>query len=145
MQIKKRNGSLADFDIKKIEIAISKAYDSVAKPRDEKKIAQIAKDVKEKAIRSFPKSHTVSVEEIQDLVEISLIEHNEYKVVRSYILYRQSHFIMRKTIEDFSIYIKNEEILDLIREIQNEFKEDSYNLMYLYNKFSPMPTKIKVI
>lgn len=54
MQIKKRNGSLADFDIKKIEIAISKAYDSVAKPRDEKKIAQIAKDVKEKAIRSFP-------------------------------------------------------------------------------------------
>lgn len=52
---------------------------------------------------------------------------------------------MRKTIEDFSIYIKNEEILDLIREIQNEFKEDSYNLMYLYNKFSPMPTKIKVI
>lgn len=43
MQIKKRNGSLADFDIKKIEIAISKAYDSVAKPRDEKKIAQIAK------------------------------------------------------------------------------------------------------
>lgn len=117
----------------------------MAKPRDEKKIAQIAKDVKEKAIRSFPKSHTVSVEEIQDLVEISLIEHNEYKVVRSYILYRQSHFIMRKTIEDFSIYIKNEEILDLIREIQNEFKEDSYNLMYLYNKFSPMPTKIKVI
>lgn len=143
MQIKKRNGSLADFDIKKIEIAISKAYDSVAKPRDEKKIAQIAKDVKEKAIRSFPKSHTVSVEEIQDLVEISLIEHNEYKVVRSYILYRQSHFIMRKTIEDFSIYIKNEEILDLIREIQNEFKEDSYNLMYLYNKFSPYANENK--
>lgn len=136
MKIIKRSGEERDFDIKKIERAIRKAFISVGKPIDEEKISIMAKSVEEKILTSFPQDHQVSVEEIQDLVEITLLENNYYTVVKSYILYRASHHMMRKTIEDFSNYFSDVNIIDLMKKVQEDFKEDAYNLAFLYGKFS---------
>ncbi|MDO4711416.1 MAG: ribonucleoside-diphosphate reductase subunit alpha [Peptostreptococcaceae bacterium] len=135
MKIIKRNGEEKDFDIRKIEVAMEKAFVSVGMPIDQEKIRQMAKDVEQKVQTQFPKEHIVSVEEVQDFVEIALIENNYYAVVKSYILYRASHHTMRKTLEDFGQYFQDTEILTEMKSIQSEFKEDAYNLSFLYSKF----------
>lgn len=136
MKIIKRNGEEKDFEISKIEIAIKKAFISVAKPLDEEKIKEMSKSVEEKIKNNFPKDHKINVEEIQDLVEITLLENNYYTIVKSYILYRSHHQRMRKTIEDFSTYFKDLNIIEIMKDIQKDFLEDSYNLSFLYFKFS---------
>lgn len=135
MKIIKRNGEERDFDIRKIEVAMEKAFVSVGMPIEKEKIEQMAKDVERKVQTQFPKEHIVSVEEVQDFVEIALIENNYYAVVKSYILYRASHHTMRKTLEDFGQYFQDADILSEMKNIQAEFKEDAYNLSFLYSKF----------
>ncbi|MDO4721198.1 MAG: ribonucleoside-diphosphate reductase subunit alpha [Peptostreptococcaceae bacterium] len=136
MKIIKRSGEERAFDIRKIEAAMEKAFISVGLPIDHKTIALMAAEVEEKVRSQFPSGHIVSVEEVQDFVEITLIEHKYYSVVKSYILYRASHHTMRKTIENFAHYFSEEKILDEMREIQGRFTEDAYNLSFLFTKFS---------
>lgn len=139
MKIIKRNGNQVDFDVNKIKIAINKAFISVGMEEDKDKIQEMANKVKQKCEISFPKDHTISVEEVQDLVEITLIEFGYYEVVKSYILYRASHHTLRKTIEDFMEYFEqneNENLFKLMKNIQKDFKQDSYNLSFLLAKFT---------
>ncbi|SHH16381.1 ribonucleoside-diphosphate reductase alpha chain [Anaerosphaera aminiphila DSM 21120] len=135
MRIIKRNGEVVDFDRNKIEVAMKKAFISVSKPIDENVIKKMGEQIIEKINNNFPESHIITVEEVQDLVEITLLENNFYTVVKSYILYRASHYTMRKTIEDFSKYFLDSVIIEQMENIQREFKEDAYNLSFLYNKF----------
>ncbi|MGP1410305.1 MAG: ribonucleoside-diphosphate reductase subunit alpha [Peptoanaerobacter stomatis] len=136
MKIIKRSSEQVDFNVKKIEIAMKKAFISVGMDIDYEELSNMAAMVESKIINTFPKDHIVTVEEVQDLVEITLIEKGYYAVVKSYILYRASHHTMRKTIEDFSIYFKDKDILKTMKKIQEDFKEDYYNLSFLYGKFS---------
>lgn len=136
MIIIKRSGKTVEFDVQKIKRAIEKAFISVSKPYKEDILEQMAVDVQKKAENNFPKDHVVTVEEIQDLVEITLIEYNYYTVVKSYILYRASHHKMRKVLEDFSDYFDDAELLEVMKKIQKDFKEDVYELGSLYTKFT---------
>lgn len=136
MKIIKRNGEEKDFDIRKIEVAMEKAFISVGLPLQQEKIKSMAKEVEEKIKTQFPSGHIVSVEEVQDFVEIALIENKFYTVVKSYILYRASHHTMRKTLENFAHYFTNSDILAEMKAIQTEFTEDVYNLSFLFSKFS---------
>ena len=136
MKVIKRSGEQRDFDTRKIELAMEKAFISVGKPIDDKKIMEMAKMVEEKIKNTFPKDHQINVEEIQDIVEITLIENNFYTVVKSYILYRASHHRMRKTIEDFSNYFSDENIIEAMKKVQEDFKEDAYDMSFLFNKFT---------
>lgn len=136
MNIIKRNGSIVEFDKKKIELAIQKAFNSVCQPVTQEILEKMSGEIVSKIESNFPKSHMITVEEVQDLVEITLIENSYYAVVKSYILYRASHHTMRKTIEDFSKYFADEEIIELLKSIQSEFTEDMYNLSFLRTKFS---------
>lgn len=136
MKVIKRSGEQRDFDTSKIELAMKKAFISVGKPIDDKKIVEMAKMVEEKIKNTFPKDHQINVEEIQDIVEITLIENNFYTVVKSYILYRASHHRMRKTIEDFSNYFSDENIIEAMKKVQEDFKEDAYDMSFLFNKFT---------
>lgn len=140
MNIIKRNGSIAEFDRKKIELAMQKAFNSVCQPVTQEILEKMSGEIVSKIESNFPKSHTITVEEVQDLVEITLIENSYYAVVKSYILYRASHHTMRKTIEDFSKYFTDEEIIELLKNIQSEFTEDMYNLSFLRTKFSSFVT-----
>ncbi len=136
MNIIKRSGEQVDFDKRKIELAMKKAFHSVGMPIDDKKIEAMTQEIVRKVDANFPKNHIVTVEEVQDLVEITLIENNYYAVIKSYILYRASHHMMRKTIEDFAKYFSNTQLFTLMKQIQEDFREDVYNLSLLYGKFS---------
>ena len=135
MEIIKRDGSRADFEREKIEKAIAKAFysvDSMISEEDLRKISsKIEKTIKEK----YPADHTVTVEEVQDLVELTLIDENYYREVKSFILYRAKHNMDRKVIGDFSKYINDKNILNIITEVQTEFDNQRYPIESLFFKF----------
>lgn len=135
MDIRKRDGRMVLFDIEKINNAMYKAFISLGKEPDMKDIETMGMDVEKMVMEKFPKEHIVTVEEIQDLVEITLIENKHYEVVKAYILYRAQHTMARKVIEKFEEYITDKILIEKLREIQNDFKYGNYDLDQLYLKF----------
>ena len=89
----KRDGRVVDYDISKIENAITKAMLSLGygEIKDVKKIAKITElYLTEKFVDKIP-----SVEDIQDIVESVLMKNNYEDVAKAYILYRREHEKLR--------------------------------------------------
>ncbi len=88
----KRNGSKVEFDLVRIESALTRAG-SATGDFDEREAKKIASQ-----IRAFLHKKTVeiAVEEIQDIVEFSLMSHGYYRTARAYIVYREKHAAVRK-------------------------------------------------
>lgn len=95
MKIKKRNGSLEEFDKKKIYKAIMAAYNSVYSKKDSFRPTKRIKDLIELIV---PETYD-SVEKIQDAVEDGLMDIDK-KVAKSYIRYRYLHEIERNGIRE---------------------------------------------
>lgn len=90
----KRDGKITDFDIKKISAAISKSFDSVNREHDETQINMLSLIVTSK-FDSKIKEGFLQVEDIQDLVEQTLMEAGFADVAKSYILYRKNRESIR--------------------------------------------------
>lgn len=84
-KVKKRSGEITDFDIIKIQKAVSKAF--LAEGGEDK--SQKVCDEVYKKLDSDYKNETPTIEEIQDIVEDILIKNNYADVAKAYILYRQ--------------------------------------------------------
>lgn len=96
--IRKRNGSMAEFNKQKIINAINKAFIDVDGELYETDTAQdIAQEV-EKIV--FESNKTINVEQIQDLVEDFLIESERKDVAKAYIRYRYLHGLARNDYKD---------------------------------------------
>lgn len=94
-KIRKRDGSIVDFDQEKITTAMYKAAESVG-GRDRELARQLSNKVVENLKERFG-NHTVpSVEEVQDTVEKVLIENGHATTAKSYILYRQKRKEVRE-------------------------------------------------
>ncbi len=87
--VRKRDGSFVPFDRRRIANAVFKAVKAVGK--DDRKIAEeVADEVALKLYRSFFKYGNVPhVEQIQDLIEDTLIAHGHGDIAKAYILYRE--------------------------------------------------------
>ncbi|MFN7990703.1 MAG: adenosylcobalamin-dependent ribonucleoside-diphosphate reductase [Candidatus Micrarchaeia archaeon] len=92
-KIRKRDGTVADFDKEKITSAVFKAAQSVG-GSDRAEAERVADKVVQYIGEKFAESYIPTVEEIQDLVEKALIETGHATTAKSYILYRH-----RKNIE----------------------------------------------
>lgn len=135
MKIIKRDGSKVDFELKKIKRAIFKAFKSVDSTITDEKLEYIAQKIVRTIEEKFPADHTVTVEEVQDLVELNLIDENYYREVKSFILYRAKHNMDRKIISDFSTYVSDKELMEIISKVQREFDSQRYPIESLYFKF----------
>ncbi|MCD8076013.1 MAG: ribonucleoside triphosphate reductase [Lachnospiraceae bacterium] len=93
-QVKKRDGSIAEFHIHKISVAITKAFDAEGKQYHPSIIDMLSlrttADFEEKI-----KDGYISVEDIQDSVEKVLSEAGYADVAKSYILYRKQREKLR--------------------------------------------------
>jgi len=97
-KIKKRNGSMVDFDKEKIVEAIFKSAKSLG-GKDREESVRVA-DLAEKYINDkFKEEDTPSVEDIQDCVEKALIERGHAVTAKAYILYRFRKKMERETKE----------------------------------------------
>ena len=135
MQIIKRDGNKVDFEKIKIERAISKAFFSVDSSITEKDLRKMSEKIEETIKQKYPKDHIPTVEEVQDLVELTLIDENYYREVKSFILYRAKHNMDRKVLADFSRYIEDKKVLNIITEVQEEFDNQRYPIESLLFKF----------
>ncbi len=135
MQIIKRDGNKVDFEKIKIERAISKAFFSVDSSITEEELRKMSEKIEETIKQKYPKDHIPTVEEVQDLVELTLIDENYYREVKSFILYRAKHNMDRKVLADFSRYIEDKKVLNIITEVQEEFDNQRYPIESLLFKF----------
>ena len=93
-KVRKREGKIVSFDIKKIGDAIKKAFDSVDRKYDDNVIDFLALKVTADFEPKL-KDTIIAVEDIQDSVEAVLIAAGYADVAKSYILYRKLHEKMR--------------------------------------------------
>ena len=93
-KVRKREGKVVSFDIRKIDEAIKKAFDSVDRKYDDNVIDFLALKVTADFEPKL-KDNIIAVEDIQDSVEAVLIAAGYADVAKSYILYRKLHEKMR--------------------------------------------------
>ena len=88
--ITKRDGSKAVFSLDKIMSAIAKAFESANQPADLETISKILCQLK--------MHDDITVEDIQNQVEVALMKEGHYAVAKSFMLYRQAHTEDRETL-----------------------------------------------
>ena len=120
MKIIKRNGSEVTFDISKISNAVARANAAVlpAHRLTPEQIERIAAKVEQQC---EDQSHTVSVEEIQDMVEDAIMAANAFEVARHYITYRYVQNLKRQS------NTTDDKILSLIECNNEEAKQENSN------------------
>ena len=94
-QVVKRDGKIAEFDIKKISIAITKAFDALEKQYTPNVIDFLALKVTADFEHKI-KDGLVSVEDVQDSVEAVLSQAGYADVAKAYILYRRQREKLRE-------------------------------------------------
>ncbi len=120
MKIIKRSGSEVTFDIQKIMAAVTKANNEVVHNErlSDEQIMKISENV-EKICEEMKRS--LSVEEIQDLVENQIMNLRAFSVARKYITYRYKRALVRKSNST------DEQILSLLECNNEEVKQENSN------------------
>ncbi len=120
MKIIKRSGAEVIFDPEKIIVAIAKANESVVPSARMTpiQIKRIAEDVESAALNI---NRSLSVEEIQDMVEDQIMNQRAFEVARRYITYRYTRALVRKS------NTTDEQILSLIECNNEEVKQENSN------------------
>ena len=131
--IVKRDGRIVGFNAEKIAGAIRKAMLRTEEGEDEHLIHQIADRI---AMRGNPQ---MTVEEIQDLVELELMKSSRKDVAKIYIQYRNQRSIARKAkTRDIFLEIINIKSNDVTRENANMNADTPAGMMM---KFASETTK----
>ena len=86
----KRDGQTAEFDLAKITAAIQKAFTAQNCAVNDETLAGLSRQVVEDFTPKI-KENAISVEDIQDSVEVVLIRAGYESVAKAYILYRKRH------------------------------------------------------
>ncbi len=117
MKVIKRDGTTVDFDGSKIIVAIKKANAvvDVEDRIDEEKIEEIAKNIHSR------NRMRLLVEDIQDIVEHSLMDAGKFELAKQYIIYRYKRALVRKA------NTTDESILSLIRNSNKDVMEENSN------------------
>lgn len=120
MTIIKRNGTEVVFESEKIANAVTKANNSVSESC-RMTAAQIQEITEAVTKTCEAMSHAPSMEEIQDLVERQIMEHGAFDVAKSYITYRYTRSLVRRS------NTTDEKILSLIECCNEEVKQENSN------------------
>ncbi|MNO53409.1 Anaerobic ribonucleoside-triphosphate reductase [compost metagenome] len=120
MKIIKRNSSEATFDREKIFAAVMKANDAAATAREltKDRIDVISQNVEAQVTQM---GRTLSVEEIQELVETAIMEAGAYETAKRYIRYRYTRSLARVA------NTTDNQILSLIECNNEEIKQENSN------------------
>ena len=120
MKIIKRNGTEAVFDIEKIRMAIQKANEEAVSSERlaPEQIDKIAKNIETACLGM---NRAPGVEEIQDMVEESIMSEQAFSVARKYITYRYQRALIRKANST------DDKIMSLIECSNEEVKQENSN------------------
>lgn len=146
MYIIKRSGHKESYTQKKIENAIAKAIHSGQFSVDPHLLTSMIQSVEKEIHLLSVDGHIVSVEQVQDIVEKTLMANGLFDVAKLYILYRNERTQLRKarllivdSIPSSSEDEKNS-LSDLLKQIQKDYPDQSYSLQALYEKYKTFQT-----
>ena len=94
-KIRKRDGRIVDFEQDKITQAIYKAM-LVTNQGNKKEAGKLSDKVVDFLIQRFKKERVPQVEEIQDIVEMTLMRKDYLESAKAYIIYRKEHQKIRE-------------------------------------------------
>lgn len=106
-QVKKRNGTIVDFEVGKITTAMRKAFQACTVPVSEEKLTELT-DAVVSALSEAHQDRIPSVETVQDTVELVIMKDGFHEVAKSYIVYRYEHTKIREE--------KQQELIEKIEE-----------------------------
>lgn len=116
-QIKKRDDRIVNFDATKITDAIFEAAKAVG-GEDRQTALELTLEVM-KQLKAKYNGDTFSVEDIQDLVEKTLIEAGHAKTAKAYIIYRERRSRIREA---------RSELMDAVEDILQETNRENANV-----------------
>jgi ribonucleoside-diphosphate reductase alpha chain len=142
-KIRKRNGSIVDFDESRIFRAIAAAFctkewglpkDHILTPAQHETVERVFAEILEKIAEGIRKNDQIDVEWIQDIVELILMRQGYYAVAKDYILYRQNRAKARELkqagdVELAQIKMENGQIIPFFRsQLKQTFEEITIGL-----------------
>lgn len=104
-QVRKRNGDSVIFDLSKIQIALTRSFESCNRNYQDVIVEKLAMKAVARAEQKI-KDDLLSVEDIQDAVESVLMSYGYEDVAKAYILYRKQHEKARNAQETVLDYKK---------------------------------------
>lgn len=127
--IRKRDGRIVPFDQTRITQAILKAM-SASGEGGEREAQQVSDKVVKELSKKYSSDHVLGIEEIQDVVETSLILFDYAKAAKSYILYRQQRAELREKRREIPEHVKK-----LVAESKKYFRNSLSEFVY-YRSYS---------
>ena len=132
MAIIKRNGTKEGFDSNKIRNAVEKAFLATGEKREDSALD----DIVSSALSSLNLDDDISVEDVQDSVEESLMKFGYYQTAKAYIIYRNNRSSIRNVRNEIIALLSDDKIEPVLKEIQEEFPDAVYSLEILKEKFA---------
>lgn len=117
-KIVKRDGRKLKFNSAKIATAVIGAMDDVGL-KDKELADSVAERVVIRLEKELEEGQLPTVEMVQDLVEKTLVEFDQYEIAKAYILYRRDRTEIRET---------KSALMDTISEIARETTKDNANV-----------------
>lgn len=133
MKITKRNGDLVLFDASKISTAITKSFVQSKESNNlDEDVQKITDYVIKVLISNNNGKKTLSVEQVQDYVEIALMRKEFYKTAKLYILYRSE----RSKVRSLQSKLVSDDLSLLVKESSKYFDNDSMREFVYYRTYS---------
>ena len=88
LKVRKRDGSIQDFDINKIRKVVKDAFNTTKETVDESKLNKLLDTI---GLKNYDENYIIDIETIQDVVETILMQLGCYKTAKEFILYRDKH------------------------------------------------------
>lgn len=133
IEIIKRSGQAEAYDRRKITNAVKKAFVSTHTEVTEAALEAVTAAVEARMTLLSP---PVQVEQIQDLVEETLMQQGYFAQSKSYILYRSERTrkrIQRKSIS--ALLIEGDALDAILSKVQKDYPQEMYELSRLDDKF----------
>lgn len=137
MNIRKRDGSEEVYSPEKIKNALGRAFANVGSVLEESEKDRLLSGIEKKIGQDVWEGRKpVTVEEIQDMAERTLMEENYYRELKCYILYREQRAEKRRARHKIAAEFQDLEVLSkVLSGIQKEFSQEEYELEQLFARF----------
>ena len=107
LKVRKRDGSIQDFDINKIRKVVKDAFNTTKETVDESKLNKLLDTI---GLKNYDENYIIDIETIQDVVETILMQLGCYKTAKEFILYREKHKecrILKERLEYMMSYMQS--------------------------------------
>lgn len=104
LEVTKRDGKKVEFNLLKIENALKRAFKDVKNDECKDTVRKIVNRIERSIKKKYPNENdALDVEDIQNIVENTLLDCGEYDVAKSYIKYRYIHELRRQQNNDATL------------------------------------------